>query len=86
MGVWNAEVMRLNGFSRMVAKTFLGGKIFGTASWAEAIRYMEASVAVEPTRLVHLLDLARVYRDAGRKQDALATFSAGDKCAGLRRE
>lgn len=75
MGVWNAEVMRLNGLSRLVAKTFLGGQIFGSASWPEAIRYMEAAVAEEPTRLVHLLDLARVYRDAGRKPDALATYT-----------
>lgn len=76
MGVWNAEIMRLNGISRMVARTFLGGQIFSTASWAEAIRYMEQSVAVEPTRLVHRLDLARVYRDSGRKADARAAFTA----------
>ncbi|MEQ1691638.1 MAG: hypothetical protein ABMA00_10150 [Gemmatimonas sp.] len=76
MGVWNAEIMRLNGFTRMVAKTFLGGKIFDTASWAEATRYMELSVAVEPNRLVHRLDLARVYRDSGRKADARTAYAA----------
>ena len=76
MGVWHAEIMRLNGISRMVAKTFLGGKIFETASWSEAVRYMEASVAAEPDRLVHRLDLARVYRDNGRKAEAKAAFTA----------
>lgn len=76
MGVWNAEVMRLNGFSRAVAKTFLGGQVLGSASWPEAIRYMEQSVAIEPNRLVHQLDLARVYRDAGRKNDARAAYEA----------
>jgi tetratricopeptide (TPR) repeat protein len=76
MGVWNAEIMRLNGFTRMLAKTFLGGKVFDTASWAEATRYMELSVTVEPTRLVHRLDLARVYRDTGRKADARAAYAA----------
>ena len=76
MGVWNAEIMRLNGFTRMLAKTFLGGKIFDTASWAEATRYMELSVTVEPERLVHRLDLARVYRDTGRKADARAAYAA----------
>ena len=75
MGVWNAEIMRLNSFTRMVAKTFLGGKIFNTASWAEATRYMELSVAAEPTRLVHRLDMARVYRDSGRKADARAAYT-----------
>lgn len=76
MGVWNAEVMRLNGFARLVAKTFLGGQIFGSASWAEATRYMEAAVAVEPERVVHRLDMARVYRDVGRKADARAAYQA----------
>jgi tetratricopeptide (TPR) repeat protein len=76
LGVWNAEVMRLNSFSRALAKTFLGGQVLGTASWPEAIRYLEASVVVEPDRLVHHLDLARVYRDAGRLTDARASYQA----------
>ena len=76
MGVWNAEIMRLNSIIRLVAKAFLGGKIFDTASWSEATRYMEQSVAVDPARLVHRLDLARVYRDTGRKADARAAYTA----------
>lgn len=76
LGVWHAEVMRLNGFSRAVAKAFLGGRVLGSASWPEAIRYMELSVAAEPNRLVHQLDLARVYRDAGRRNEARAAYQA----------
>jgi tetratricopeptide (TPR) repeat protein len=74
MGMWNAEVMRLNGFTRMMAKNFLGGKIFGSASWPEAKRYMEESVANEPNRIVHHVDLAGVYRDTGDKTKALAEY------------
>ncbi len=76
LGVWNAEVMRLNGFSRAMAKTFLGGQVLGSASWPEAVRYLEASVVVEPNRLVHHLDLARIYRDAGRPNEARAAYQA----------
>ena len=76
MGVWNAEVMRLNGFERMVARTFLGGKVFGSASWADAIRYMEEAVAVDPGRLTHHLDLARIYRDRGEKAKAREHYEA----------
>lgn len=76
MGMWNAEVMRLNGFTRMLAKNFLGGQIFDSASWAEAKRYMEASVANDPERIVHHLDLAGVYRDMGDKARARAEFEA----------
>jgi tetratricopeptide (TPR) repeat protein len=76
MGVWNAEVMRLNGLTRVIARKFMGGKTMESASWAEAVRYMEASVAAEPNRLVHRLDQARVYRDTGRKEDARKAYEA----------
>jgi tetratricopeptide (TPR) repeat protein len=76
MGVWNAEIMRLNGFLRFVAKNFLGGAIFGTASWGEAQRYMEASVATDSDRVTHQLDLGRIYVDVGQKAKARTAFEA----------
>lgn len=74
MGVWNAEVMRLNGFSRMIARTLLGGKVLGSANWADAQRYMEQSVAVEPNRIVHHVDLAAIYKDVGKRDKARAEY------------
>ena len=76
MGMWNAEVMRLSGFTRMLAKNFLGGKVFSSASWPEAKRYMEESVANEPDRIVHHVDLGGVYRDMGDKAKARAEYEA----------
>lgn len=76
MGMWNAEVMRLSGFTRMLAKNFLGGKVFSSASWPEAKRYMEESVANEPDRIVHHVDLGGVYRDMGEKAKAKAEYEA----------
>ena len=74
MGVWNAEVMRLNGVSRMIARNFLGGQVFGSASWDDAVSYMERSVAAEPDRITHRLDLAKIYLDLpGSKRDANRT-------------
>lgn len=74
MGVWNAEIMRLNGFTRFIARTFLGGRRFDSASWKEAVRYMEEAVAVEPWRIVHRLDLAQIYADVGDKVKAREQF------------
>ena len=74
MGVWNAEVMRLNGFTRMIAKTFLGGKIFNEANWEEAQKYMERSVAADSARIAHRLDLGAVYADRKMRDQALAQF------------
>jgi tetratricopeptide (TPR) repeat protein len=69
MGRWNAEIMRLSGFSRFFAKNFLGGDVFSQASWDRAVEYMEKSVKVDPDRLVHHLDLAEIYRDRNADGD-----------------
>ncbi len=74
MGMWNAEVMRLNSVTRMVARNILGGRVFGSASWKEAVRYMEASVAAEPDRIVHRVDVAAIYADIGDTARARAEF------------
>ena len=74
MGVWNAEVMRLSGFSRFMAKNFLGGDVFREASWKDARRYMEKSVEVDPHRLVHHLDLGKIYADTDDKEKAREQF------------
>lgn len=76
MGVWNAEVMRLGGFQRMVARNFLGGKVFGEASWANARKYLEAATNAEPRRIIHRLDLARVYADMNLKSEARTQYQA----------
>lgn len=74
LGVWNAEVMRLSGVERFFAKRFLGGKIFNLANWKDAISYMERSVEVDPERITHKLDLARIYVDVGQKDKARAMY------------
>ena len=73
LGVWNAEIMRLNGITRFAARNFLGGKVFDRASWSEARRYMEAAVAADPGRITHRLDLAKIYADNGDKAKARST-------------
>jgi tetratricopeptide (TPR) repeat protein len=69
LGRWNAEIMRLSGISRFVARNFLGGDIFSEASWDRAVSYMEKSVKADPERLVHHLDLAEIYRDRNADGD-----------------
>jgi len=71
MGMWNAEVMRLNALSRLIAKRFLGGQVLGEANWDSAQRYLEQAVAADPSRIVHRLDLGEVYAD--RHETAKAT-------------
>ena len=76
MGMWNYNVMRLNGMTRFMAKTFLGGQVFNSANWEDAVRYMEESTALEPGRLVHHLDLARVYEARDMHDKAREQYEA----------
>ena len=68
LGRWNYEVMHLSGFERLLAGSLLGGAALGKASWSEARQHLERAVALDPDRIYHHLDLARVLAD--RKQTA----------------
>jgi tetratricopeptide (TPR) repeat protein len=72
LGRWNAEIMRLSGFSRFFAKSFLGAGIFKEASWDGAISNMEKAVALDPGRLYHRLELAEILVDRKRYAEARA--------------
>jgi tetratricopeptide (TPR) repeat protein len=75
LGRWNAEIMRLSGLSRFFAKRFLGAGIFGQASWAAAVSDMQQAAALDPGRLYHRLELAEIYVDRKRYDDARAELA-----------
>jgi tetratricopeptide (TPR) repeat protein len=70
LGRWNAEIMRLSGFSRFFAKRFLGAGVFDEASWNKAIHNMEKAVELDPGRIYHHLELAEIYTDRKRYKEA----------------
>jgi tetratricopeptide (TPR) repeat protein len=70
LGRWNAEIMRISGFSRFFAKKFLGAGVFKQASWEQAIYNMEKAVELDSTRIYHHLELAEIYADRKRLADA----------------
>jgi tetratricopeptide (TPR) repeat protein len=78
LGRWNAEVMRLPGIGRFVARHFLGGRIFDQASWPRAISYMEKAVELAPGRIYHHLALADFYADTRRPREAEAQLRLVD--------
>lgn len=76
LGLWDAEYMRLGHFTREMANSMTGGKLFANATWEEAKRNLEAAIALEPKRAIHHLDLARIYSDQGKEAEAKAEFQA----------
>lgn len=72
LGRWHAEIMRLSGIQKFFAKTFLGGAILDDASWEAAVDNMRKAVELDPDRIFHRLDLAEIYLDLDRHDEARA--------------
>jgi tetratricopeptide (TPR) repeat protein len=70
LGAWHAEVMRLSGVTRLLARTALGARFLGRASWDSATAHLEQAVALRPAFIYHRLELARVYLDLHRTDAA----------------
>lgn len=71
LGRWHRGVMELSGAGRFFARTFLGGEVLGEASWEDAARHLERAAELEPDRIVHHLELGRVYRERDRPAEAV---------------
>ncbi|KPJ96433.1 MAG: hypothetical protein AMS18_00830 [Gemmatimonas sp. SG8_17] len=70
LGAWHAEIRRLSGVTRFVAKTLLGGGFMEMASWDSAVVHLERSIELEPDYIFHRLELAQVLVDLGRYEEA----------------
>lgn len=84
LGQWNAEVKRLSGFQRFLAKALFGGGFMGKANWEDAVKYLNRAVTHSPTNIYHRLALAAVYVDldslpqATAQLDSIAALPVGD--------
>jgi hypothetical protein len=76
LGAWHAEIMRLSGITRFVAKTILGAGFMDRAAWDSAAVHLERSVALDGTYIHHRLELAEIYADMERWADAAAQLEA----------
>jgi tetratricopeptide (TPR) repeat protein len=70
LGRWNAEVMRLSGISRFLARRFLGARVLDEASWDAAIEHLARAAELDPTYIYHRLDLAEVLVERKRWAEA----------------
>ncbi len=70
LGEWNAQIRRLSGIERWMARKFMGGGVFEQANWQDAVDHLQKAIQYDPPGLIHYLDLAKVYRDLGRDEDA----------------
>jgi tetratricopeptide (TPR) repeat protein len=76
VALWAAEYMRLGTFTREMANTMTGGKLFATITWEDAERDLHAAIELEPQRAIHHLDLARILADQGKTDSARVELQA----------
>lgn len=74
MGQWHAEVMRIGGVSRFIARQLLGGAELDEASWNSAEQHLQEAARLDPWALIHHLELGRMYLDTDRPDEAREAF------------
>jgi tetratricopeptide (TPR) repeat protein len=75
LGRWNRVLAEISG-----AKRFLAGLIYGDlpkGSYEEAERAMKKAIALNPRRLMHYIELGRIYSQMGRKDEAREMINKG---------
>ncbi len=75
LGRWNRILADVGGVKRALAGVIYGSLPVG--SNAEAARCLEKAVAINPNRLIHYVELGRIYAQMGRKDDARGMLKKG---------
>ncbi|HKP01957.1 MAG TPA: hypothetical protein VJU77_01225 [Chthoniobacterales bacterium] len=75
LGRWNRVLAEISG-----AKRFLAGLVYGQlpkGSFEEAERDMKKAIELNPKRLMHYIELGRIYGQMGRKDEARELINKG---------
>jgi tetratricopeptide (TPR) repeat protein len=75
LGKLNYEVMRLSRLQRAIARLFLGNEALRDTSWENAEHHLRKAVEQRPELVMFQFDLGQLYRERGRRDEALAAFS-----------
>jgi tetratricopeptide (TPR) repeat protein len=75
LGRWNRVLADTNGLKRALAGVLYGSLPKG--SYEEAERDMRKAIELNPHRLMHYIELGRIYAQMGRKEDARFYINKG---------
>jgi len=75
LGRWHMALAELNAFQRAFAQ-FAYGKL-PESTYEDAARCFEKAIKLNPTRLMHYIELGRVYAYMGRTDDARTFIAKG---------
>ena len=75
LGRWHYEVASLGAATRFLVRLVYGG--LPAASNEEAVKCFQKAIALNPKRLVHVVELGRTYAMMGRKAEAKRQLETG---------
>ncbi|MEP6585113.1 MAG: tetratricopeptide repeat protein [Candidatus Udaeobacter sp.] len=75
LGRWNRGLAEVSSAKRLVAGVIYGQLPKG--SYEEAERAMKKAIALNPNRLMHYIELGRIYAQMGRKEEAREFINKG---------
>ena len=73
LALWNLEVSELSWVERQVADKFFGG--LPESSKEKALEYCKKATEYEPNYILYQLDLARIYKLKGEKENAKTAYN-----------
>jgi tetratricopeptide (TPR) repeat protein len=76
LGRWHLALAEINSFQRALAQLTYGLKL-PESSYEEAAHCFEKAIALNPSRLMHYIELGRVYARMGRIDDARTFIAKG---------
>lgn len=76
LGKLNYEIMSLSRIKRAIARTFMGNDALDDTSWENAEYHLAKAAALWPDFVLFHFDLAQLYRKRGRRDEAIASFTA----------
>ncbi|TVR64009.1 MAG: hypothetical protein EA422_07670 [Gemmatimonadales bacterium] len=76
LGKLYAEIMSVSGISRFFGRTFVRSAALDEASWTLAEDHLERAATLAPEMILFQLDLARLYRDRRRTDEARRVLEA----------
>jgi tetratricopeptide (TPR) repeat protein len=75
LGRWNRVLANISALKRVLAKTFYGDLPVTTNEAAE--KCLLKAIAINPNRLMHYIELGRIYAQMGRKEEARKYLEKG---------
>jgi tetratricopeptide (TPR) repeat protein len=84
LGRWNRVLAEVNKVKRAFAEMLYGG--LPTGSLPDAEHAMQKAIELNPNRLMHYIELGRIYADMGRKDDARLYINKGLAMPGVEKD